>query len=80
MELKPCPFCGGEAKFNIYSTNTQRNCRGWRYDVRCGKCGAFVPDGCAYETTVVMDDNGNVCLLGDDRDKAIQAWNRRAEG
>lgn len=48
-ELKPCPFCGGEAKV-IESKGL--------YWVACMKC-------CASADVI------------DDRDKAIEAWNRR---
>ena len=79
-KLKPCPFCGGEAVFNIYSNSTRENNRGWSYDVHCEKCGAFVPNRCSYETIAVMDRDGNILLIKDNRDKAIEAWNRRVEG
>lgn len=39
-ELKPCPFCGGEARYQIDHTTEERN------SVWCGKCdfGMFDPD------------------------------------
>lgn len=62
-ELKPCPFCGGEAKLRQYREkflldNKPRDC----YMVLCKEkdCGC----GTSYEKT---------------SEKAIAAWNRRQE-
>lgn len=40
IELKPCPFCGGKAKFvkNTYGDNTGNA------SVRCTVCGARTPN------------------------------------
>lgn len=62
-ELKPCPFCGGEAKLvphTFFSEKTKKfetNCFG----VQCKKCqtSGFQFWGCEKH--------------------AIEAWNRRAE-
>ena len=57
-KLKPCPFCGGKAKF-VYEMP--------QGTMVCQKCGARVAIfSDAYEQ-------------GDCKDKAIEAWNRRAE-
>lgn len=32
--LKPCPFCGGEAEVNHYNHVIE-----WMYEVRCPYCG-----------------------------------------
>ena len=78
MELKPCPFCGGEAelragKLYIYPV----------VKVRCMKCGAstdFVfidhpacspKDMKAKEETRYTEDEAKAV--------AIEAWNRRAD-
>lgn len=62
-ELKPCPFCGGEAIINEIPPHTHYiatfmpDCKGECF-VECSKCS---------------------CMIGEDtRDKAINAWNRRA--
>lgn len=44
-ELKPCPFCGGEAK--IYETPTKEkywNISKKSYDILCSECGASMVD------------------------------------
>jgi len=60
--LKPCPFCGGEAKLVSrlnpraldYGTNRQAT-----HEVRCGQCGV---------RTLTYDWF---------KRKAVEAWNRR---
>lgn len=37
-ELKPCPFCGGEAKILIRKVNTGFFPRGGTYYVHCKNC------------------------------------------
>lgn len=53
-ELKPCPFCDGEAEMrNPWTSNTN-------YYVECYECGC---------TTAIFDTP----------EKAVEAWNRRAD-
>ena len=54
VELKPCPFCGGEAEFETYGDTA---CA-----VTCRKCRCGTP-------TVSLNDG----------ERAVEAWNRRAE-
>ena len=35
IELKPCPFCGGDAKIETFKTAMEADAR---YRVRCGSC------------------------------------------
>lgn len=65
IELKPCPFCGGEAK---YRNRVNRN---WTPAksvccVYCTKCNA--------STDLYDDDLGDFSYMK----KATEAWNRRA--
>ena len=67
IELKPCPFCGGEAKFRHIGKGTYRDKLGVL--VRCKNCGAsteiFYPlSMTSYETR---------------KQNVIEAWNRRVE-
>jgi Lar family restriction alleviation protein len=38
-KLKPCPFCGGEARLSCYPATICTYC------VKCGRCGAKIPVG-----------------------------------
>lgn len=63
-ELKPCPFCGGEAKIvDQSSRRTDGSSFGgkWKY-IRCTKC--------AYKSEL---------YFWDDRKTMIDDWNRRAD-
>ena len=62
-ELKPCPFCGGEAKTHVCAeldNEVLKIIYGDKIGVHCGKCGiATLP----FTTEA----------------EAIDAWNRRTE-
>ena len=68
-ELKPCPFCGGEAfrwhctpdgKFNSIVTERIRGYETTHYKIECKRCGC--------RTKVYATNKG-----------CFNAWNRRAE-
>lgn len=60
IELKPCPFCGGEAKLISYHASMWIDNPTDSF-VKCKDCGA---------TTIHYFPT---------EEKAIEAWNRRAE-
>ena len=66
-ELKPCPFCGGEAAFNSHKTTNKEiiklNKRDVGYGVNCVGCAA---------------NNIGIILGYKTEEEAAQAWNRRA--
>lgn len=68
-ELKPCPFCGGEAEYKRTVIKTNRT---WcdAVFVRCAVCDA--------RTNRVLFD-GRKHPNGEEYIEAEQAWNRRAE-
>lgn len=87
-ELKPCPFCGGEAK--IQQTNPSLSdfpvsdgCGGFErvpsfsYDwsVVCKKCRMR---GVARTDYIFRKESGEIIVAQDGRKETIDAWNRRA--
>lgn len=64
IELKPCPFCGGEAK--IYSATTSGYPKYPKAHCYCERCHA---SSAAFTDT---EQNGTHIL------NASEAWNRRA--
>ena len=62
-DLKPCPFCGGEAlDFHRHNTDATAD---W-----CGPVDHWV--------CCVSDDCGASTCVHDTKDEAIATWNRRA--
>jgi Lar family restriction alleviation protein len=62
-ELKPCPFCGGEADFNI---GEQGNGLPWHY-IECSECSACGPNIEYAAHNIAVKE----CLA--------EAWNTRAD-
>lgn len=65
IELKPCPFCGGEA----YYRRPQKE-KGTAFvivGVECKKCGAYPYSTLCYE---FLDENKS-------KEAAAKQWNRR---
>ena len=77
-DLKPCPFCGGEAEFVTKHNNSSHHGVGFTFEIQCVECGATTPkaSGCI---TLQLSDCGIVVPIDDGRGKAIAEWNRRTE-
>lgn len=67
IELKPCPFCGGEGKLNEHWESAGMGANAREFYVSCKSCRAH--GGMASE----FFENGDL------RAKAIERWNRRAD-
>jgi Lar family restriction alleviation protein len=65
IELKPCPFCGGEAEY-VYCSNMMLIPTLRQVAVQCKECGV---------ATAVVDASTEYCA----KDKATEVWNRRAD-
>lgn len=75
QKLKPCPFCGGEAKFGTYDVETNLRTASFRFELQCKKCKIPSITG---TLDVYLFDNGDIAVYKDERKRAIDAWNRRA--
>lgn len=78
-KLLPCPFCGGEARFiqTAYGT-TNLNSVSLSFSIRCVKCSATAPNAMGKIAINLLED-GTLNAWRDDREKAAEAWNRRAK-
>ena len=64
-ELKPCPFCGGEAKMRTsISSSIPKRSIVFCYCEKCGASGKLIEDSKCDGTFIK---------------EAIEAWNRRVE-
>lgn len=71
-ELKPCPFCGGEAKTVLADTYPHRGMlHSWFVACTDSECGCELG-------FYGMDENGT-CGTYETEAEAIEAWNTRAE-
>lgn len=76
--LKPCPFCGGEAHFFTKCTVERGLTRGWEFGIFCSKCNVATAKT-NYRLEVRLGDLGRITEIVDERQIAIDAWNRRAD-
>lgn len=76
IELKPCPFCGGEAKYVVKCHSERGIARGWEFGIYCTKCGVTTPKT-YYKLEVQLSGDGQISIIEDERCQAIEAWNKR---
>lgn len=77
-ELRPCPFCGGGAKFFVRSHMERGMTRGYTFGIFCTKCDVTTPKT-DYVIEFHMNGDGEIEMMIDERLLAIEAWNRRVD-
>lgn len=75
--LKPCPFCGGEAEFFVKSHTASEMKSYWYIGVRCTKCNLTSPK--LYRLTLTVGANAEIQAIEDERQHAVDDWNRRGD-
>ncbi len=78
IKLKPCPFCGGEAVYIIDKNYIRFTEHTWQFGIKCTNCMVELPVR-DFIVTVDMNSNGEIVFTKDEREKAADMWNRRAE-
>lgn len=78
IKLKPCPFCGGVAEFFATRNYGKGTKRGWNFGICCVDCMVALPKT-DFSVVVDLACSGEIVLGPDEREKAAQMWNRRAE-
>lgn len=73
--LNPCPFCGGKAEFNIIFTRSTNNSRGFGFKIQCSKCN--ITNQRVYELHIDLNSKGLIEFPIDERQAAVDDWNRR---
>lgn len=77
MRLKPCPFCGGNAKFYTKSTTEKGFTKGWGFGIFCTKCDVRTAKD-NYKLELHLNEYGDLETVTDERLLAVTTWNRRA--
>lgn len=76
IELKPCPFCGGEANFTTTRTRVDSHDEiEFVFYIECSECYTHLPQ--YYAISCRLDSKGNLVTTRDVREKAIEEWNTR---
>lgn len=76
-ELKPCPFCGGEANIKTGSHGVDGTGLFHQlHSIACAKCGATT--GKTYRTEFRCMNSGYFQVVKDGYADAALDWNRRA--
>lgn len=79
MELKRCPFCGGEAEANSGFSCVYRRISGF---VECKRCGIKVHGKKTFNTYMIETEVSDVAKWAKNaheeaKQSAIEEWNRR---
>lgn len=75
-ELLPCPFCGGEAKFETLENGASNYNVNFEFTIRCSKCNCSLPE--SYNLKLSLEDKGDINIKSEDiRKEALKAWNKR---
>ena len=79
IELKPCPFCGGEARITYFEHGADYN----EAHISCMICGATIKKRCYFVMVEKIDPITNQRVFVDsgarfDMD-AMDLWNRRVD-
>lgn len=69
-ELKPCPFCGGEAKQDVFVYKNADDSYDYEAVIFCKSCVAVMHGASQYDYDDFSDDAIN---------DLIEAWNRRVD-
>lgn len=79
IELKPCPFCGGEAELVKLVTGFDSVKKALTVDffVQCEMCKIST---CRYGSEVHIAASGEVVIDSDGAQASAIMWNRRASG
>lgn len=74
-ELKCCPFCKGEAMFEVDGfrrINFTDRAVAVDFHIECSKCHTKLP---TFSTQIIIYPNGEIDFAFDEREDAIKIWN-----
>lgn len=74
--LMPCPFCGGKANMITIANGSTHHDVSFTFGIECSECGTCLP--WVHELRATLED-GELKITKDERDKAVEEWNRRIQ-
>lgn len=74
--LMPCPFCGGKANMITIANGSTHHDVSFTFGIECSECGTCLP--WVHELRATLED-GELKITKDERDKAVEEWNRRMQ-
>lgn len=75
FKLEKCPFCGGEAIFNITGEFTKASTVGFHFKIKCSRCGiSFPTEG---NVSLTLGKGGTLRYTEDNRLELESKWNSR---
>lgn len=75
-ELKPCPFCGGNALLRLKGVGIEGDSHTEDWEILCSSCGA-TPSKALFKSKFIVTVDGEVKYSLNGLNDAIEAWNRR---
>ena len=79
IELKKCPFCGGEAYVDQSECGKHDGASvGIRFSIRCKKCHSTATGAAGY-IAINLSKTGELNIWHNDLVNAAEAWNKRAK-
>ncbi|MCM1232313.1 MAG: thioredoxin family protein [Ruminococcus flavefaciens] len=77
-ELKKCQRCGcGNIVFSVINSigHIEDNFISFIFKIECKNCKSSLP--ILYHLEIKMGENGEIEIIDDDREVAVEAWNRQ---
>ena len=74
--LMPCPFCGGKTNMITIANGSTHHDVSFTFGIECSECGKSLP--WVHELRATLE-NGELKITKDERDKAVEEWNRRMQ-
>lgn len=78
-ELKPCPFCGGAAVFEMKSIKRTISEEEYGYKCGCPVCNVFFTAQSTYSLGSISRGTATYHCVCDGVTECVEAWNRRTK-
>ena len=79
-KLKPCPFCGGKAIFQVISNFSNNVYVGFDYTIKCSKCGCSPFEKLTRAEYFLSQKDGDIIIESSSQirqQNLVKKWNDR---